>query len=192
MEKMRSLARARSSSRRAPPSTASYSRLAMLSTSGTDCSGLRVPSGRSCSSPLSIQSWTWATWRRAPDSATRSSRNLMTSGKLWPVSTWSNSKGTVAGAKARRASSKTTTESLPPEKRMPTLSNCPATSRRMWMDSFSRSCRCGESVLIIRVTRILSCHLQILARSGRPHRRRPERSTAHRRWTGIPAGSAGG
>ena len=131
MEKMRSLARARSSSRRAPPHTASYSRSAMVSTNGTDCSGLRVPSGRSCRSPRSIQSWTRATCRRAPDSSTRRSRKSITSGKLCPVSTWRSSNGTVAGAKARRASSKTTTESLPPEKRMPTLSNWPATSRRM-------------------------------------------------------------
>lgn len=181
----------RSSSRRAPPSTASYSRLAMVSTSGTDCSGLRVPSGRSCRSPRSIQSWTWATCRRAPDSSTRRSRKSMTPGKLCPVSTWRSSNGTVAGAKARRASSKTTTGSLPPEKRRPTLSNCPATSRRMWIDSFSKSCKCGESVLIIRVTRILSCDPQIFARSGPPHRRRLGRSTARSRWTGIPAELAG-
>ena len=141
----------------------------------TVCRGLRVPSGRSTRSPRSIQSWTAATRRRAPVRSTRRSRNSMTSGKLWPVSTWSSSKGTAAGANARRASSKTTTESLPPENSSPTLSNWPATSRRMWMDSFSRSLRWGESrvesAVVMSGVRILSWRCRPSDRPGDPHRR---------------------
>ena len=116
----------------------------MVSTKGTVCSGLRVWSGRSLRSPRSIQSWTWATRRRAPVRATSWSRKSMTSGKLWPVSIWSSSKGTAAGANARRASSYTTTESLPPENRRATLSHWPATSRRIWIDSSSRAFKWGD------------------------------------------------
>jgi len=64
-EKIRSLARAFSSSRRPPPKTASKRLVSMASSSGTVCSGLRLPSGRSRRTPRSMKSWTLATCRRS-------------------------------------------------------------------------------------------------------------------------------
>ncbi|CAM5554625.1 hypothetical protein STENM327S_04592 [Streptomyces tendae] len=53
-ENTRSLARAFSSSRRPPPKTASNFSAWIFSVSGSVCNGLRVPSGRSLSTPRSM------------------------------------------------------------------------------------------------------------------------------------------
>ena len=97
---MRSLARARSSSRRAPPKAASKPCSAIASSSVVVCSRLRDARGpvSSTTRPASIESCTDATISRSPSSATRRSRNSMTSGKLWPVSTCMSGNG-----KRRRA-----------------------------------------------------------------------------------------
>jgi hypothetical protein len=77
---IRSLARARSSSRRPPPKTASKRCSAIVSSSGWVCSGLRVPSGRfdepSVVDPVLHVRDVQAQAQRA----TRSSRNSITSG----------------------------------------------------------------------------------------------------------------
>ena len=147
---MRSFARARSSSRRAPPIAASKPCSSIASSSVVVCSWLRDARGPVCSTtrPLSIDSWTLATTRRSPSSATRRSRYSTTSGKLWPVSTCMTGNGNFAGRNAFSARRSITIESLPPEKSSTGRSRSAATSRMMWIASDSRASRC-ESVLLI-------------------------------------------
>ncbi len=116
-EKTRSFARARSSSRRAPPSAASNPLAAIASSSVTVCSRLRDAPGpvSSTARPESIDSCTDATISRSPSSRTRRSRNSITSGKLCPVSTCRTGNGKRAGRNAFSASRSSTIESLPPE-----------------------------------------------------------------------------
>ena len=113
---MRSLARARSSSRRAPPNAALKPCSSIASSSVTDWSRLRDARGpvSSTTRPLSIDSCTVATIRSAPTSSTIRSRYSMTSGKFWPVSTCMTGNGSPAGQKALRARCSSTAESLPP------------------------------------------------------------------------------
>ncbi len=145
--KMRSLARAFSSSRRAPPMSTSKRCSSMVSSSVTVWWPLRDSSG--CARrivPLAIESSRWPTTRRSPISATRRSRNSMTSGKLWPVSTCTSGKGSLPlnslpetrCLKAFSASRSTTHESLPPENSRAGRSKAAATSRRMKIASSSR------------------------------------------------------
>ena len=96
---MRSFARARSSSRRAPPIAASKPCSSIASSSVVVCSWLRDARGPVCSTtrPLSIDSCTLATTMRSPSSSTRRSRYSITSGKLWPVSTCITGNGNFAG-----------------------------------------------------------------------------------------------
>src|ERR671920_76654 len=95
-ENTRSLARARSSSRRAPPNAASKPCSAIASSSVVVCSRLREARGpvSSTTRPLSIDSCTLATIA----SGTRRSRNSTASGKLWPVSTCMTANGSGAAA----------------------------------------------------------------------------------------------
>ena len=78
-----------------------------------------------------MASSTDATISLAPSSATRLSRNSMTSGKLWPVSTCITGKGSPAGQNAFSAMRSRTMESFPPEKSTTGRSNSAATSRMM-------------------------------------------------------------
>ncbi len=87
--------------------------------------------------PASMESCTDATMSRTPSSATRLSRNSMTSLKLCPVSTCMTGNGIRAGRNAFSASASMTTESLPPENSSTGRSNSAATSRITWMDSAS-------------------------------------------------------
>ena len=97
--KIRSFARARSSSRRAPPIAASNRCSSIASSSVVVWSWLREARGPVCSTtrPRSIESWTLATTSRSPSSATRRSRYSITSGKLCPVSTCITGNGKLAG-----------------------------------------------------------------------------------------------
>lgn len=106
---------------------------------GVVCRVLRVPSARSRSSPRSMYSCTEPTTSRRPSRSTVRSRNSRTSGKLWPVSTWTTGKGILPGQKAFAARWSITTESLPPEKSMAGRSNSATTSRMMWIASASRA-----------------------------------------------------
>ena len=83
-ENTRSLARAFSSSRRAPPKTASKRCSAIASSSVTVCSRLRLARGRSPRPPGRGRStsWTLATISRTPSSATRRSRILEDLGEV--------------------------------------------------------------------------------------------------------------
>ena len=141
---MRSFARARSSSRRAPPIAASNWCSSIASSSVVVCRRLRDARGpvSSTTRPLSIDSCTEATIRRSPSSATRRSRNSITSGKLWPVSTCMTGNGNLPGRNAFSARRSSTIESLPPEKSSTGRSSSAATSRKMWIASASRSSRC--------------------------------------------------
>ena len=86
-EKMRSLARAFSSSRRAPPISASKRNSSMASSSVTDWCTLRDSPGCARRTvPRAIESSTLRTISSAPSSFARWSRKAVTSGKLWPVS----------------------------------------------------------------------------------------------------------
>ena len=86
-EKIRSLARAFSSSRRAPPISASKRNSSMASSSVTDWCALRLSSGRARRTvPRFMESSTLRTTSSAPSSFARRSRKAVTSGKLWPVS----------------------------------------------------------------------------------------------------------
>ena len=116
-ENTRSLARAFSSSRRAPPNSASNRCSSMASSSVTVCSRFRLACRpvSSVTRPASMDSCTEATTSRTPSSATRRSRNSSTSGKLCPVSTCMTGNGILAGQKAFSASASMTMESLPPE-----------------------------------------------------------------------------
>ena len=140
---MRSFARARSSSRRAPPKAASKPCSAIASSSVVVCRRLRDARGpvSSTTRPASIESCTLATIRRSPSSATRRSRNSMTSGKLWPVSTCMSGNGKRAGRKAFSARRSSTIESLPPLNSSTGRSSSAATSRMTWMASASRARR---------------------------------------------------
>src|SRR4051812_36800231 len=140
---MRSFARARSSSRRAPPIAASKPCSSIASSSVVVWSWLRDERGPVCSvtRPLSIESWTLATTRRSPSSATRRSRYSFTSAKLWPVSTCMTGNGNRAGRNAFSASRSSTIESLPPEKSSTGRSRSAATSRMMCTASASSSSR---------------------------------------------------
>ncbi len=146
-EKMRSLARARSSSRRAPPNAALKSCSWIASSNATVCSRLRDARGpvSSITLPASIESWTLATISRAPSSSIRRSRNSSTSGKLWPVSTCITANGNFAGWNAFSASRSSTIESLPPENSSTARSTSAATSRITWMASASRARRWDTS-----------------------------------------------
>jgi pimeloyl-ACP methyl ester carboxylesterase len=66
---------------------------------------------------------------RVPCSATRRSRNSITSGKLWPVSMCITGNGKRPGRNAFSARRSSTSESLPPEKSRAGRSNSAATSR---------------------------------------------------------------
>src|SRR5215216_3134463 len=147
-EKIRSFARARSSSRRAPPNAASNRCSLIASSRVTVCSRLRErPS--STARPASMESCTLATISRSPSSATRRSRNSSTSGKLWPVSTCMIGNGNlILCPPARNAFSarrSRTIESLPPENSRTGRSSSAATSRMMCTDSASSS-RSWDSV----------------------------------------------
>ena len=114
---MRSLARARSSSRRAPPNAASKPCSAIASSSVTVCSRLRDARGaglldRAAGVDRLLHGGDDQLARRAPPRAR--SRNSMTSGKLCPVSTCMTGNGSGAGRNAFSASRSSTIESLPP------------------------------------------------------------------------------
>ena len=143
---MRSLALAFSSSRRAPPKTASWRPSAMARNRVGVCSRLRVAPGDVSSTvrPASMSSCTRATTRRTPSAAAWRSRNSSTSSKLRPVSTWRTGKGTGAGQKALRARCSMTMESLPPENSSVGRSNSAATSRKTWIDWASSARRCDR------------------------------------------------
>ena len=195
---MRSFARARSSSRRAPPIAASNWCSSIASSSVVVCNWLRDARGPvcSCTRPLSIDAWTLATTRRSPSSATRRSRYSITSGKLWPVSTCMTGNGNFAGRNAFSANRSITIESLPPEKSSTGRSRSAATSRMMWIASDSSSSRC-ESVRR-ETERLMSPAPRRAGRtrcgrcppSGRRDRR-PEASSGCRRST-RNRGRAGG
>ena len=154
---MRSFARARSSSRRAPPIAASNWCSSIASSSVVVCRRLRDARGpvSSTTRPLSIDSCTDATIRRSSSSRTRRSRNSITSGKLWPVSTCMTGNGNLPGRNAFSASRSSTIESLPPEKSSTGRSSSAATSRKMWIASASRSSRCVSvrAVALMRAPR---------------------------------------
>ncbi len=65
----------------------------------------------------------------------------MTSGKLWPVSTWTIGNGKRPGRNAFSARRSSTIESLPPLKSSAGRSNSAATSRMRWIASDSRLSR---------------------------------------------------
>src|SRR5215208_5169564 len=167
---MRSFARARSSSRRAPPIAASKPCSSIASRSVVVCSWLRDARGPVCSTtrPRSIDSWTLATTSRSPSSATRRSRNSITSGKLWPVSTCITGNGRRAGRNAFSARRSRTIESLPPENSRTGRSSSAATSRMMCTDSASSS-RSWDSVgtkvsISAGVHDSLACHQPMIFR----------------------------
>lgn len=139
---MRSLARAFSSSRRAPPMQASKPNSSIASSSVTACAALRESvSRRSTTLPRLIESSTLRTIRVSPSSAARASRKAMTSSKLWPVSMCISGNGKRPGRKAFSARRNSTTESLPPENSSTGFSLSAATSRRMKMASDSSQSR---------------------------------------------------
>ena len=95
----------------------------------------------SATRPASIDSCTDATTSRSPSSATRRSRNSITSGKLWPVSTCMSGKGKRPGRNAFSARRSSTIESLPPLNSSTGLASSAATSRMTWIASDSSSSR---------------------------------------------------
>ena len=97
---MRSLARARSSSRRAPPKAASKPCSSIASSSVTVWSRLREARGPVSSTHAAVVD---RVLHRRDDQPLaqlrhRRSRNSITSGKLWPVSTCITGNGNAAGA----------------------------------------------------------------------------------------------
>ena len=136
------MARAFSSSRRAPPNSASNRYFSTASSSTGVWMRLRIPSGDSRTRPASSASGTDATTSCTPSSATRRSRNSSTSGKLCPVSTCMTGNGIRAGANAFSARRSMTIESLPPENSRTGRSNSATTSRMTKMLSASSASRC--------------------------------------------------
>src|SRR5690348_4229110 len=149
----RSLARAFSSSRRAPPNSASNRYFSTASSSTGVWIRLRMPSADSRTSPDAIASGTLATISWTPSSSTRRSRNASTSGKLWPVSTCMTGNGMRAGANAFSARRSITIESLPPENSSTGRSNSATTSRMMNRLSASRAARCDTLYWARLITR---------------------------------------
>src|SRR5712672_704840 len=141
-ENTRSLARAFSSSRRAPPMAASNESSAIASSRVTDCAAFLLSSKRrSLTVPRRIESSTERTISRSWRSAARMSRKAITSGKLCPVSICISGNGNFAGRKAFSARRSRTMESLPPEKNSTGFAHSPATSRRMKIASDSSQSR---------------------------------------------------
>ena len=116
-EKMRSLARAFSSSRRAPPMRRRSRTRAMASSSVTDwCGVAALGRGRAAArGPLRIESSTERTIRRSPSSAARASRKAITSGSCGRCRCAAAGTGSGPGRNAFSASRSITIESLPPE-----------------------------------------------------------------------------
>ncbi len=150
----------------------------IASSSVVVCSRLREARGpvSSTTRPLSIDSCTEATTSRSPSSATRRSRNSITSGKLWPVSTCMSGNGKRPGRNAFSASRSSTIESLPPENSSTGRSSSAATSRMMWIASASSASRwerrtrgSWSSVPLRRGGRTRSCR----CRPSGPRGRRP-------------------
>ena len=144
---MRSLARAFSSSRRAPPMQASKPNSAIASSSVTDWCGLRLSSGAfSTTRPDAIESSTERTISRSPSSAARAGR-----GRRSPRESCGRCRRAAAetgkrpGRNAFSASRSSTSESLPPEKSRAGFWHWPATSRRMWIASDSSHARWSAS-----------------------------------------------
>ena len=98
-EKTRSLARAFSSSRRAPPKAASNCAPRSRRAASSSAAGCATRAARSPRHAARCRSTPGreATISRSPSSATRRSRNSSTSGKLWPVSTCMTGNGNRAG-----------------------------------------------------------------------------------------------
>ena len=145
-ENTRSFALAFSSSRRAPPNSASNLCSSIASSRVTVCSRLRLAClpVSSATRPAAMDSSTEATTSRTLSSAARRSRNSSTSGKLCPVSTCITGKGMRAGQNAFSASASITIESLPPENSRTGRSNSAATSRITWMASASSTSSCDN------------------------------------------------
>ena len=140
----RSLARAFSSSRRAPPNTAP-NLFSLMPRSSVD--GLQPVARGARAGVLDDAAGVDVVLHAAPRSAagrtcsTVRSRNSMTSSKFSPVSTCITGNGTGAGQNALTARCSMTTESLPPENSSAGLSMVAATSRKMCTasaSSFSR------------------------------------------------------
>jgi hypothetical protein len=141
--KMRSLARAFSSSRRAPPISASNLNSSIASSSVTLWCTLRdSPSWARRTVPRTMLSSTLRTISLACSSAARESLKSVTSWKLWPVSIISSGYGMRPTPNAFSAHLSMTSESLPPENSSVGRSNAAATSRRMKMVSSSSASRC--------------------------------------------------
>ena len=141
---MRSFALAFSSSRLAPPNTASNRFSSIASSSVVVCSRFRLAQRpvSSATRPASIESCTDATISRVSACCTRRSRNSSTSAKLCPVSTCITGNGIRAGQNARSARASITIESLPPENSSTGRSNSAATSRMTCIDSASSMSSC--------------------------------------------------
>ncbi len=184
-DKMRSLARALSSSRRPPPNAASKPCSMMASSNVTDCSRLRLARGpvSSTTRPLSIDSCTLATTSRAPTRCTNSSRYSMTSAKLCPVSTCITGNGNRAGANASTARCNSTAESLPPLNSSTGFSHSVATSRMIVTASSANDSRWGVAVAFIRAIRIRSWRCRPTGRRVDLRRQRRVGCTASSRST---------
>ena len=143
----RSFARAFSSSRRAPPKTASKPLSLIPRSNAVVCKRFRLARApdSSVTRPASMSSCTLETTKRRPRCATTRSRNSSTSSKLCPVSICITANGIAAGQNAFAARCSMTTESLPPEKSNTGCSNWAATSRKMWTDSASSARRSDSS-----------------------------------------------
>jgi hypothetical protein len=116
-EKMRSLARDRSSSLRAPPKAASKLPASSASSSDFVLSSPQhrcVPTRKGCVPSVIASSFVW-TISRAPISFTYRSRNSIISRNLYVVSTCRSGKGIGPGWNAFCASRSSTDESLPME-----------------------------------------------------------------------------
>jgi hypothetical protein len=147
---MRSLARAFSSSRRAPPMQASKPNSSMASSSVTDWCLLRdSPSCLSTTVPRASSSL-----RPSGRSAARRVRRRACRGRQrLPCSCGrcrcaAAGRGSLPGRKAFSARRSMQIESLPPEKRSTGLAHWPATSRMMWMASASSQSRWLRAVAV--------------------------------------------
>src|SRR5579875_1621597 len=188
-EKMRSLARAFSSSRRAPPMAASKPYAAMVSSRVMVCRRLREARGprSSTARPRSIDSCTEPISSRSPSRATVRSRKASTSGKLRPVSICRMGNGNRAGRNAFAARRNRTAESFPPENSSTGRAHSAAVSRRMKMASASSASRslsgpsatAGSTSAVPRESGLIGIHLPAGAR--RPSR--PDFDNLHRLCT---------
>ena len=185
---MRSFARARSSSRRAPPIAASNPCSSIASSSVVVCSWLRDARGPVCSTtrPLSIDSCDARDDEPLAELGDAPVAELDHLGEVVAGVDVHDREREPPGRNAFSASRSSTIESLPPEKSSTGRSRSAATSRMMWIASASSSSRCESVSVSSRVA-----HAGTPRELARAARRRATRAATRPSVSSRSSGASG-